>query len=287
MIGNALGLELTAQGHQVTILTRGENGRGKKHWDGKDAKKLASLIEGQQAVVNLAGESIGKSRWTTKRKETILSSRLEPGRALAEAIQSSKVKPQVVIQASAIGYYGTGDDDFDESSPAGADWLSGVCQKWEGSLAVIGTDSVRKVIIRSGVVLARQGGVLAQLVLPVRFFIGGRVGSGQQWTSWIHLNDEVRAIRFLMETEDCQGVYNLTAPDPVTNQEMEKILVRVLHKPYWFPVPAVALRLVLGEMSTLILEGQRVLPVRLLQKGFKFNFPDLEPALKDLLTAIP
>jgi uncharacterized protein (TIGR01777 family) len=287
MIGKALSLELRNHGHEVTILTRRETFRTNssetmQSWDGADAGKLAQLLGSQQAVVNLAGESIGTGRWSQQRKALILSSRLVPGKALAEALTTMQEAPQIVLQASAVGYYGTGDETFDEKSPTGADWLAGVCDQWESSLTGV-ANKTRLVFLRSGVVLSRQGGVLAQLTLPMRLFVGGPLGNGRQWLSWIHLQDEVSAMRFLIERADSRGVYNLTAPDPATNRIIEKTLARLMHRPYWLPVPAFALKLVLGEMSTLVLDGQKVLPVRLLQAGFKFDFPGLEPALHDLL----
>jgi TIGR01777 family protein len=281
MIGKALTKELSDHGHEVTVLSRRQGAQ--THWDGRDSGELTHLLQGQEAVVNLAGLSIGSGRWTEQRKAMILSSRLEPGQALAQAIAALAEKPKVVVQASAVGFYGTGDETMNETSPLGQDWLAEVCRQWEQSVAGIAAAGVRLVTIRSGIVLSGQGGVLSQFTLPMRFFVGGPLGSGKQWTSWIHLQDEVRAIRFLLERPDCNGVYNLTAPDPIRNWQMEKTLARVMHRPCWLPLPAVALRLALGEMSTLVLEGQNVLPVRLLQAGFKFDFPNLEPALRDLL----
>jgi uncharacterized protein (TIGR01777 family) len=292
LIGGALSKELIAHGHQVTILSRGE-GKDRadsvvqQRWDGKDSAQLAVFLEGQDAVVNLAGESIGKSRWTSERKQLIRNSRIQVGKSLVDAITSLPVKPQVLIQASAIGYYGTGSGSCDENTPQGNDWLANVCADWENSLSGVRDTGIRLVTIRSGVVLAREGGVLAQLELPVRLFVGGPIGSGKQWISWITLTDEVRAIRFLIERNDCKGTFNLTAPDPVSNRKMGKTLAKVLHRPFWFPLPAFALRLLLGEMSTLVLDGQEVLPVGLLKAGFKFEFSNLEPALRDLYPKAP
>jgi len=287
LIGRALRQELTGHGHQVTVLTRSTG--SKEHpdfalaeWDGKDEKRLAELLDGQEAVVNLAGESIGKGRWSLQRKQTILSSRLEPGTALVAALNSLAKGPRVMVQASAIGYYGTGAETLDENSPAGADWLAEVCRQWEGRLSGLQRKEIRQVILRNGVVLVREGGVLAQLSLPVRLFVGGPLGNGKQWISWIHLTDEVRAIRFLLENAACAGVYNLTAPEPVNNRQMGQALARQLHRPFWLPLPAFALRMLLGEMSLLVLEGQRVLPKRLQQAGFEFAYPDVVTALKDL-----
>ncbi|MHC1741330.1 MAG: TIGR01777 family oxidoreductase [Anaerolineaceae bacterium] len=287
MIGQALSTELRENKHLVTILTRGDHRAQQStetwlKWDGRDSKRLSELLQAQDAVVNLAGESIGKSRWTKKRKTSILESRTEPGKAISKAIAMMPVKPKVVIQASAVGFYGTVTDVVDEQSSAGRDWLAGVCQEWEKALSVPVSSGTRLVFLRSGIVLAREGGVLGQMELPVRMFVGGPLGGGQQWISWIHLKDEVRAIRFLLENQDCQGIFNLTSPNPVTNRFMEKTLAKVLHRPYWLPLPAFVLKLGLGEMSTLVLDGQKVLPARLLQAGYRFKFIGLEDALIDL-----
>ena len=287
MIGQALTKELLVHRHQITILTRKviceqKAGLLQQKWDGKDVVQLATYLKGQDVVVNLAGESIGRSRWSTERKQLIWSSRVTVGKALAEAIATLSVKPGVVIQASAIGFYGTGMEPFDESSPQGSDWLATVCKDWEDSVQTLKEPGIRLVVIRSGIVLAREGGVLAQLELPVRLFAGGPIGSGKQWISWITLQDEVHAIRFLIERGDCAGVYNLTAPDPVSNKCMGKTLAKVLHRPYWLPLPSFLLEWVLGEMSLLVLKGQNVLPVRLLRAGFKFDYANLEPALRNL-----
>jgi uncharacterized protein (TIGR01777 family) len=288
LIGSALSQELQTHGHTVTILTRDQDhpssaGEIWKHWNGREAEDLRYFIEGQDAVVNLAGASIGSGRWTQTQKSLILSSRVHTGQALTKAISRATEKPKVVIQASAIGFYGTGDEVKDENSPHGSDWLSYVCGEWERSISDIRDFPVRLVIIRSGVVLARNGGVFEQMALPLRLFMGGPIGNGRQWISWIHLTDEVRAIRYLMEQSNCEGIYNLTSPDPVTNLEFGKTLARVMRRPFWLIVPAFLLKLVLGEMSTLVLEGQQVLPARLIEQNFKFKFSNLESAFKDLL----
>ena len=287
MIGQALANELARHEHQVTILTRSpvknqSAGKAFLQWDGQDDKKLALLLNGQEAVVNLAGESIGKKRWTKKQKSLILSSRVEPGNALVKALASLKSGPRILLQASAVGFYGPGEEECDETSASGKDWLASICQQWEGVLAILDPKIIRLIKMRSGIVLSRAGGVLAQMALPVRFFAGGPIGNGRQWISWIHIQDEIRAMRFLLEHNECEGVYNLSAPNPIRNFEMEKSIARALQRPYWLPIPAFALKVALGEMSTLVLEGQRVLPVKLLQAGFNFEYDNIEVALKEL-----
>lgn len=288
LIGSALAKELTAEGNEVLILSRSQPHKlagtslVTTQWDGEDAAKLASLLNGLSAVVNLAGESIGKGRWTEKRKELLVSSRLVPGEALTAAFQQMAEPPGVLIQASAVGYYGTGEFAVDEDSPAGTDFLARLCEYWEDSTKPV-ESRTRRVVIRSGLVLDAKKGILPQMILPFRLFVGGRIGSGRQWISWIHLQDEVRAIRFLLENQKICGVVNLTSPEPVTNADFGIATAKALHRPYWFPIPSIAMKVALGEMSLLILEGQKVMPGRLQKEEFEFHFPTLEKALADLL----
>ena len=289
LIGQALSKELNENGHQVTILSRKANPEQTtnsvqwRQWDGKEAGNLAKILAEQDGVVNLAGISIGKGRWTAKRKQELYASRLEPAAAIVKAWNLAIKKPEVLVQASAIGFYGTGFEPMNETAPCGQDFLARFSQDWEAASAGVVATGVRRVVIRTGVVLARGEGVLPQLTLPFRMFVGGPIGSGRQWLSWVHLQDEVRAIRFLLEAKASRGIYNLTAPNPVTNSEMGKTLARVMRRPYWFPVPGFVLKLALGEMSTLVLDGQKVLPEKLLAAGFIFKFSNVESALKNLL----
>ena len=287
LIGRCVMALAKSKGHEVLALTRQHPIQDQKirteYWNGKDVDRLSEILKTVDAVVNLAGENIGKRRWTTGRKEVLLNSRLEPAKALVEALGSCQNPPHTLIQASAIGYYGTGNGVKTEDAPNGADYLSGFASTWEKATAGIERLGIRRIIIRSGVVLDAKQGVLPQLKLPFQLMVGGRVGSGDQVYSWIHIHDEAAAIVYLLENQNCSGVYNLTAPEPVTNREMGLALAKVMHRPFWFPLPAFVLRLVLGEMSTLVLDGQRVLPARLLQSGFIFQFPIIETALNDLI----
>ena len=200
------------------------------------------------------------------------------------ALESAAHLPSVLVQASAIGFYGVhGDEMLDESSPPGDDFLARLCLDWEASTGKAEALGVRRVIIRTGLLLSIAGGVLPLLAMPFRFYAGGVVGSGEQYYSWIHYMDEIAAIRFLIENENTSGAYNLTAPQPVTAKEFAREIGQVLHKPSVMPVPAFAMRAALGEVSTLALEGQRVLPKRLLDAGFRFHYAGLEKALQDLL----
>ncbi len=292
-IGKALCQELTEAEYEVVALSRNrETGTkilGEKvkviQWDGKTAKGWGNLANGAYAVINLAGENISSGRWTDKRKKIILESRLNSGKAVVEAVKLCQVKPKVVIQASAIGYYGShGEEIIDEDFPPGNGFLPEVAQQWELSTKAVELVGVRQIIIRTGIVLGKDGGAFPRLILPFRLFVGGRVGSGEQWFSWIYLKDEVKAIRFLMEKENIDGVFNLTAPGALKEKDFAKILGKVMRRPSWFPVPGFLLRLLFGEMAEgALLTGQRVFPKRLLAAGFKFQYAEAETALQEIL----
>lgn len=290
LIGMALAKELVYFDDSVTILSRrprpdGVPSRVKwANWDGKDVEALQKILLFQDAVVNLAGESIGKGRWTPARKEELLNSRLEPTRAIVDAMKGMQTPPRVLVQASAVGIYPSGDAIMDERGPAGTDYLAGLAQEWEAASQPVEEIGVRRVVIRSGVVLSKEGGVLNQLTLPFKLFVGGPIGSGKQYLPWIHIEDEVGAIRFLLHQEGAKGVYNLNAPEIVRNAEMGKMLAKVMKRPYWMPVPGFALKLLLGEMSTLVMDGQHVVPIRIVKEGYSFRYYHLEPALRDLLS---
>jgi uncharacterized protein (TIGR01777 family) len=288
LIGRTLAANMLAGGHEVIVLSRNPDkarlaaGVQVEAWDARTGRDWASLITSDTAIVNLAGESIGEGRWTDQRKDAILSSRINAGKAITEAIQTAAVKPRVLIQSSAVGYYGPrGDEELTEHSTPGHDFQAEVCKAWEASTASI--ERVRRAVIRSGVVLSLDGGALPRIVQPVRLFVGGSLGSGRQWFSWIHIKDEVKAIRFLIENETLDGVFNLSAPNPLTNSQFTRTLGRLLKRPTIMPVPRLALRLLFGEMATILLDGQRVIPNHLLNQGFEFDFPDAEGALHDLL----
>jgi uncharacterized protein (TIGR01777 family) len=294
LIGRALAKELTGRGHGVWILTRRPStnesldGASLVHWDGITPDGWGQLVNEADAIINLAGENIGASRWTEERKLRIVDSRLNAGRAVVTAIQRAARKPAVIVQASAIGYYGSsGIAEKTEQSPAGTDFLGRVCTQWEASTLAVEEAGVRRVVIRTGLVLSAQEGFLKQLLLPYRFFIGGKYGSGKQYWSWIHLRDEVNAIRFLVENGTTHGAFNLTSPNPVSMETFGRKLASVLHRPFWLPVPGLALRLLLGEMSQLVLTGHAVVPEALLGSGYRFLFPELRPALSDVLTHHP
>lgn len=289
LIGGVLVKALLERGHAVKVLTRnagrytGPSGATAVTWDGKSAQGWEEAAMWAEAIVNLAGENIGAKRWTAERKEQILASRVNSGRAIVEAVRAG-AQPKVVVQASAIGYYGTSfSENFYERSKAGKDFLAKICQEWENSTREVEESGVRRVIVRTGIVLDAKEGALARMTLPFKLFAGGQIGSGRQWLSWIHMDDEVNAICYLIENSQAKGVYNLTAPQPVTNAVFGRALGKVLSRPYWLPVPTLALKVMLGEMSVMVLAGQRVLPERLIAAGFRFKYGEIAEALADTL----
>jgi uncharacterized protein (TIGR01777 family) len=296
-IGRPLSLLLIQEGFNVVCLTRNasaadnKGGSGIKfvEWDGKSAAGWSEYAEGASAIINLAGESIGSSRWSTAKRRNILRSRMNAGKAVVEAVASADRKPEVIIQASAIGIYGNrGKEILDERSDEGEGFLAEVAKMWEESTREIENLGIRRVIIRTGMVLGTKGGALARLLLPYRFFVGGPLGSGKQWMSWIHIEDEIRCIQFLMDRKGLNGVFNLTAPHPLQNKLFSRQLGKLLKRPSWFPAPALFLRLFLGKMAEeTILTSQRVLPARLEKAGYKFAFPGLMGALAHLLSKNP
>ncbi len=291
LIGRALADDLAAGGHEVILLSRTPEqatglpaGVRAVGWDGRTAAGWGLLVDGAQAIVNLAGENLGAGRWTAERKRRFRDSRLNAGQAVVEAVQAASRAPRVVVQSSAVGYYGPqADQELAEEAPSGSDFLARLCVEWEASTAPVEAMGVRRAVIRSGVVLHASEGALPRMLLPFKLFVGGPLGSGRQWISWLHIADEVAAIRFLIDTEEAAGAFNLTAPYPLTNAEVGRAVGRVMRRPAWLPAPAFALRLILGEMATVVLDGQRVVPRRLLALGFAFRFPEAEAALRDLL----
>lgn len=253
-------------------------------WDGRTTGTWVKHADDSYAIINLAGESIASGKWTHSKKAGILHSRLDTTRAIVSGIKQLKNKASVVIQASAIGYYGRcGDEELTEKSPSGKGFLAEVCKGVELCTEPLPEIGVRLVIIRTGVVLGKDGGALPRLAKPFKYFLGGHPGSGKQWFSWISLEDEIAAIKFLMENEGQQGVFNLTAPDSVRMKQFCKKLGRALKSPSWTFVPGFILRKFFGEMADeMILSGQKVLPEKLLAAGFQFKYPKVSEALKDI-----
>jgi uncharacterized protein len=290
LIGSAVAREMGGAGHEVVVLTRDlskvktlpANTRAAQ-WDGRTGDGWASLLDGDTAIVHLAGESIAAGRWTASRKRRIRASRVESGGAVLAAIRQAKEKPKTLLQGSAVGIYGPcGDEVATEGHPRGTDFLAEVCVDCEASTVEAEALGVRRAVLRTGVVLSGEGGALPKMALPFRLGVGGPVGGGHQWFPWIHLADEVGAIRFLLEQEDARGPFNLTAPQPLTNRDFSRVLGKALHRPSLAPAPGFALRLVLGEMAEMLLNGQRAVPQRLLEMGYAFRFPEALQALRNL-----
>ncbi|AFY36677.1 protein of unknown function DUF1731 [[Leptolyngbya] sp. PCC 7376] len=241
-------------------------------------------ISGCDAVVNLAGAPIAEQRWTASYKQEILSSRQVGTEKIVEAIAKATDKPKTLINASAIGYYGTSETaTFDETSSLGNDFLAEVCQKWEAAAEKARESGTRTVILRSGIVLAKEGGALTKMLLAFNTFVGGPLGTGQQWVSWIHRDDLVSLIETALQSDAWQGIYNATAPNPVTMQQLSEALGSVINRPSWLPVPGFVLELLLSDGAKVVLEGQKVLPSRTQTAGFKFGFSTVKEALQDLL----
>ncbi len=299
LLGKSLGASLAADGHEVIALSRRPEQAGAVpggvrlvRWDGETARGWGELADGADVIVNFAGESIGGSavpsilfgRWTASRKRAIVESRSNAGRAVVEAVRSAKRKPRLVVQASGAGFYGPrGSEELAEEAAAGDDFLARTCLEWEAASEPVKAFGVRRVVIRSGVVLTLGGGIFPMVVLPFRLFAGGPLGNGRQWFPWIHLDDEIGAIRHLISHEEAQGPYNLTAPGATTNGDLARALGRTMRRPSFFRVPGILLRALMGEKATLVVDGQRPAPRRLLEAGYAFRFPTLEPALQDLL----
>jgi len=283
-IGGALQGALAESGHDVVISSRRKDGsEGKLTW--RPPELLPPEVISQfEAVVNLAGEPIAPKRWTRKRKQKILSSRVDTTRSLVESIRRADSKPHTLINASAVGIYGPcGDECITEESPLGCDFLATVCRKWEEEALRAEELGVRVVRLRIGCVLEADGGALPRLMLPFRFFLGGPLGSGRQWVSWIHRDDVVGLIEFALQNEAVSGPLNATAPNPVTNKEFSKALGKAMHRPCFFAVPGFLLKLALGELAGMLLTGQRVLPEKALKAGYRFKYATLEDALKAIL----
>ncbi len=287
-LGRTLANRLVAEGHEVVILTRGSARAGGVArarlvtWtpDG-GAGSWAAEIDGADAVINLAGESIAGRRWSSPQKQRILDSRLGATRSLIEGIRRAAAPPPVLVSASAVGYYGPHADEIvTEATPAGSDFLAGVCVKWEAEASQVGA-STRLVCLRTGLVLDKTGGALPQMLLPFRFGVGGPVGSGHQYWPWIHYDDWLALVIWIIETPSTSGPLNATAPVPVSNADFARAVGRALSRPALLPTPAFALRLLLGEMAdALILSGQRALPAKAERLGFLFRYPRVDDAMR-------
>lgn len=291
-IGQALIQALLSDGHDLYLLTRNpEKGRGEwgdqvklLKWDACTLEPWSREMEGADAVINLTGESIAGKRWTPEQKKKIIDSRVHSTKVMAEAILKSDSKPAVFINASAVGYYGSiSSGDVTEDTVTGKGFLADTCVKWENEAKRASVEGVRVVCLRIGIVLEKEGGALEKMIPPFKFFIGGPLGSGKQWMPWIHRKDLVSIIQFILQSGKVAGAVNATAPYPVTMKEFCQKLASALGRPSWAPVPAFALKLLLGEMADMLLGGQKAVPEKLLQAGFLFKYPYFEDALKEIL----
>jgi uncharacterized protein (TIGR01777 family) len=290
LIGRPLAERLCKDSHEVIVLSRDPARVAGLPtqvrvvaWDGRTADGWGHLADGAGAIFNLAGTGIGDARWTEERKRDIRASRTAAGAAVVAAVRQAASKPGVLIQVSAMGAYAdSGDTPVDEAGALGDDFLGSVCRDWEAATAEVEALGVRRCVARVGVVLSAGGGALPRMALPFKLFVGGKVGSGRLWFSWVHMADVVEALRWLMVEPTAAGVYNLTAPQPVTNADFARELGRALGRPSFVPVPAFALKLMYGEMSAVILDGHRVVPRRLEQAGYIFHFAHAVTALSDI-----
>jgi uncharacterized protein (TIGR01777 family) len=284
-LGTAITKSLVGDHHEVLILTRQTPTRPHQfQWDGITSNGWGHLVNEVDAVLNLTGVGLEHWPWTKRQKQKFVDSRVIPGRALVSAIQNASRRPKVFLQISGINHYGLrGESVADESTPPANDFLAQLTVQWEAATQPVEKLGVRRIVTRTAVVLASRGGLFPLMALPVRLFFGGRFGSGGQAAPWIHLADQVDAIRFLLEREDAHGPYNLISPELTSNAVFMRTVAKVLHRPYWFHLPAFLLRIPLGEMSVLLTEGRFAQPKRLIELGFQFRFGNLEHAMEDLL----
>ena len=290
-IGTSLVKALLERGDEITILTRSPHALHESNpkihysaWNPQDEMSLIREIDASDAVVNLAGEPLIGKRWTPKQKQRILKSRVNAAQIVARSIKEAVRKPQVLINASAVGYYGPHENEpLTEEARPGNDFLSDVCKAWEAHAVRVEDFDVKVVRLRIGIVLAKNGGALSMMIPPFRMCLGGWLGNGHQWMSWIHLKDLIRLIIFCLEHESARGAINAVSPHCVTNKAFSIVLAQVLKRPCLMPVPAFALKILLGEMSQVLLTGQRVVPKKAVELGFSFQYPDIRSALEAIL----
>jgi uncharacterized protein (TIGR01777 family) len=285
-LGRSLTQSLLADGHKVFILTRGgtsvPTGAQAVKWDAKTTNGWGHLVNKMDVVIHLAGKTLASFPWTAAMKRDFHDSRVFPGLALGQAILEANHRPGLFVQASGINHYGLHGDIADESTPPGNDFLAQLTVKWEAATKSVEELGVRRVIVRSAVVIGKGDGLMPLMALPVKLFVGGPLGGGKFAMPWIHINDWVGAVRHLIANENASGAYNLIAPTPTSSADFNRALAAVLHRPYWFPTPAFLLRILLGEMSVLIVEGRFAKPKRLIESGYRFQFEAAREALSDL-----
>lgn len=287
MIGHALFNALTLDGHKVMRLVRNSTVHDSDiiPWNPAQGKLDGSLLEGVDAVIHLAGENLVAGRWTKKQRQRIYDSRVNSGRLLCDRLSTLSKPPSIYISASAVGYYGNrGEDKLTEHSSPGQGFLAELCKDWEGVAHKLAKHGTRTLFMRLGIVLTPNGGALAKMLTPFRFGLGGRLGNGCQFWSWITLEDVITVIKFALSHDNLNGSVNVVSPEPLNNREFTKLLASQLNRPAFFPVPAYLLRLIFGEMADeTLLSSTKVFPEKLLEAGYKFIHPDLKSALKQLL----
>ena len=284
LIGKALQKSLRTKGHELLLASRKPpNDDSYVQWDVESGFAEPEKLEGIDAVIHLAGENISALRWTDEKKKAIRDSRVLGTRNIVDTISDLKQRPKVLIAASAIGFYGDrGDEELTETSKSGKNFLAEVSREWETEARRAEDSGVRTVLLRTGIVLSKDGGALGTMLTPFKFGLGGVIGDGKQWMSWISLDDHIEAINFALENESIRGAVNAVSPNPVTNQEFTKIMGEVLYRPTFIPVPEFAVHLAFGEMGeALLLDSMKVIPKRLEDAGFKFKFPELKKAIEN------
>ena len=290
LIGRSLCRVLTEDGHIVSAVSRssakpkGLSVSEVYKWDPQTGPPSQEAIEGVDALINLAGEPIDARRWSEEQKRSIRDSRVITTRHLVDGLRVGHKKPAVLVNSSAVGFYGDrGDEQLEETSPAGRGFMSDVCEEWEREASRAGDLGIRVVLVRTGVVLSAEGGALRKMLGPFRLGLGGPLGSGRQWFPWIHVKDIVGIFHHALVTSNLSGAMNGVAPQEVSNAEFTRQLAAVLHRPAFLPVPEMALRVLMGEMSSVLFGSQRVVPKAALGSGYEFQFPALRPALENLL----
>lgn len=287
LVGTALQRSFAGKGHEMLLASRGEPKRPEDiQWDVEGGFSQPERLEGLDAVIHLAGESVFGLRWTDDKKKAIRDSRVLGTRNIVDALSKLKNRPKVLVAASAIGFYGEhGDEEMTESAAAGDTFLADVSKAWESEARRAEDAGIRTVLLRTGIVLSKDGGALGTMLTPFKMGVGGVVGNGQQWMSWISLDDHVAAIEYAIDHEELRGAVNSTSPHPVTNEEFTKTLGAVVYRPTFIPVPEFVVSMVLGEMGDeLLLTSTKVLPKRLLDAGFDFQYPDLRAAIEHAVT---
>jgi uncharacterized protein len=290
-VGRNLTTQLLEAGYEVVILSRNPGANLTEtqpllrvvKWDGESSSGWGRLVSGAQIIIHLAGANLGAGRWSLHRKREFILSRVNAGRAIVQALEQAREKPALLIQASGIDYYGVhAEEKIDESWPAGKGFLSDVCEKWENATKIEEL-GIRRVVYRGAVILGKRSNAFDRLLLPFRFFVGGPLGTGSQWFSWIHLDDQIRALMWVINNPHAEGVYNFCAPQPIQNRELAKVIGKAMKRPAFLAVPAFVIRFLLGEMAVMVLGGQRAVPARLENEGFVFKYPTIESAVQNLI----